>query len=72
MSFTDVFPLAGIGKVDQSFSQLDLNAKSQLLRDKIKLLRQSSKAPQEALHQIGQPPKRNRARAESDSTVEPL
>ena len=52
MSFTDVFPLAGIGKVDQSFSQLDLNAKSQLLRDKIKLLRQSSKAPQEALHQI--------------------
>jgi len=45
MSFTDVFPLAGIGKVDQSFSQLDLNAKSQLLRE-------SSKAPPEALHQI--------------------
>jgi len=52
MTLTDVFPLTGIGKVDQSFSQLDLNAKSQLLRDKIKLLRQSSKAPQETLHQI--------------------
>jgi hypothetical protein len=52
MTFTDVFPLTGIGKVDQGFSQLDLNAKSQLLRDKIKLLRQSSKAPQETLHQI--------------------
>jgi hypothetical protein len=52
MNFTEVFPLTGIGKADQSFSQLDLNAKSQLLRDKIKLLRQSSKAPQETLHQI--------------------
>lgn len=52
MNVTEVFPLTGSGKVEQSFSQFYLNAKAQLLRDKLKLLRQNSKAPQETLHQI--------------------
>jgi hypothetical protein len=52
MNLTEVFPRLGAGDVDQNFSRLNLSAKSQLLRDKIKLLRQGSKAPQEMLHQI--------------------
>jgi hypothetical protein len=52
MNFTDVLPRVGIPDVDRNFSHLSMSAKSQLLRDKIKLLRQSTRASQETLHQI--------------------
>lgn len=52
MAYTEVIPVLSFGDVDQKFSRLSLTAKSQLLRDKIKLLRQSTKTPQETLHHI--------------------
>jgi|KBSMisStandDraft_5_1062788.scaffolds.fasta_scaffold14155_5 hypothetical protein len=52
MNMADVFPRLASGTLDQNFSQLSLISKAQLLRDKIKALRQGNRAPQEALHQI--------------------
>jgi hypothetical protein len=52
MNLIEALPRLSVGDVDQNFSRLNLSAKSQLLRDKIKLLRQGSKIPQEMLHQI--------------------
>jgi hypothetical protein len=52
MNMADVFPRLASGTLDQNFSQLNLISKAQLLRDKIKALRQGNRAPQETLHQI--------------------
>jgi hypothetical protein len=52
MNMADVFPRLASGTLDQNFSQLSLISKAQLLRDKIKALRQANRAPQETLHQI--------------------
>jgi hypothetical protein len=52
MNFSEVFPALTIAKSERDYSQLDLTSKSQLLRDKIKLLRQATKAPPEIIHQI--------------------
>jgi hypothetical protein len=52
MEIVNALPTFRIGKPRQNFDQLRLFARSQLLRDKLKLLRQSSKAPQELIHQV--------------------
>jgi hypothetical protein len=52
LNIADVFPRLATGTLDQNFSQLNLTSRAQLLRDKIKALRQTNRAPQETLHQI--------------------
>jgi hypothetical protein len=52
MEMVNALPTLRIGKPRQNFDQLRLFSRSQLLRDKLKLLRQSSKAPQELIHQV--------------------
>jgi hypothetical protein len=52
MEIVNALPALRIGKPRQNFDQLRLFSRSQLLRDKLKLLRQSSKAPQELIHQV--------------------
>jgi hypothetical protein len=52
MEIVNALPALRIGKPRQNFDQLRLFARSQLLRDKLKLLRQSSKAPQDLIHQV--------------------
>ncbi len=52
MDIVNALPRFSIRKPWQNLDQLRLSFRSQLLRDKLKLLRQSSKAPQELVHQI--------------------
>jgi hypothetical protein len=52
MEMVNALPTLRIGKPRQNFDQLRLFSRSQLLRDKLKILRQSSKAPQELIHQV--------------------
>jgi hypothetical protein len=52
MEIVDALATLRIRKPRQNFDQLRLFARSQLLRDKLKILRQSSKAPQELIHQV--------------------
>jgi hypothetical protein len=52
MEMVNALPTLRIGKQTQNFDQLRLFSRSQLLRDKLKLLRQSSKVPQELIHQV--------------------
>jgi heme/copper-type cytochrome/quinol oxidase subunit 3 len=51
MDIVNALPILRIRKPRQNFDQLRLIFKSQLLRDKLKMLRQSSKAPHELIHQ---------------------
>ena len=51
MSITELFPALTLRYSDTNYSQLDLTSKPQFLRDKINLLKQASKAPQEIIHQ---------------------
>jgi hypothetical protein len=52
MEIVNALPTLHIGKPRQNLDQLRLFSRSQLLRDKLKILRQSSKAPQELIHQV--------------------
>ena len=52
MNTTQAVARTGFGNVGLTFSQLNLTAESQLLRQKIKQLRQSSKVPQEVILHI--------------------
>jgi hypothetical protein len=52
MEIVNALPTLRIRKPKQNFDQLRLFSRSQLLRDKLKILRQSSKAPQELIHQV--------------------
>jgi hypothetical protein len=52
MDIVSAFPKLGVRAPKQNLGHLRLVSKSQLLRDKLKLIRQSTKASQEALHQI--------------------
>jgi hypothetical protein len=52
MDIVNAFPRLGMRAPRQDFGHLRLISKSQLLRDKLKLLRLSTKASQEAIHQI--------------------
>jgi hypothetical protein len=52
MEIVNALPTLRIRKPRQNFDQLRLFSRSQLLRDKLKILRQSSKAPQELIHQV--------------------
>ena len=52
METVNALPTLRIGKPRPNFDQLRLFSRSQLLRDKLKLLRQSSEAPQELIHQV--------------------
>jgi hypothetical protein len=52
MDIVNSFPKLGMRAPKQNLGHLRLLARAQLLRDKLRLVRQSSKASQEALHQI--------------------
>ncbi len=52
MEIVNALPTLGIRILRQNPDQLRLSSRTQLLRDKLKILRQSSKAPQELIHQI--------------------
>jgi hypothetical protein len=52
MDVVKAFPTLGFRSFGQDLGQLRLTSKSQQLRDKLKLLRLSNMAPQEAMHQI--------------------
>jgi hypothetical protein len=52
MDIVNSFPKLGMRTPKQNLGHLRLLAKAQLLRDKLRLVRQSSKGSQEALHQI--------------------
>ena len=52
MDIVNAVPRFSIRKPTQNLDQLRLSSRSQLLRDKLKLLRQSSKVPPELVHQI--------------------
>ncbi len=52
MDIVKALPTLGFHRFRQNFDQLRLISKSQLLRDKLKLLRVSSKVPQEVIQQI--------------------
>jgi len=45
-------PALRFHRFELSYDQLNLSSKSQFLRDKIKLIRQSGKASPETVHQI--------------------
>lgn len=52
METMNALPTLRIREPRQNFDQLRLFSRSQLLRDKLKILRQSSKATQELIHQV--------------------